>query len=246
MDMNSTELNHEETLVYEILKEFLKNKSFSSRSDVIDFIYQRLTTNSNINKNKISLILQILEKKKKIIIGTKLIKDNILDIPLRKKIFDIIRKNPGININELEKTLNIGSNQVLLHLDNLEKFKFIKSIKIGNQKAYYMYDLDPACFETYFFLRKDKVKRIIELLKNNNANSGLSPTRMSKQLKMHYNTIRKYLNILYKIGIIKLFAKNNQKKYFLDLENYNEKLEDIKNYSKQVRSNFVQEFVLAI
>ena len=58
MDMNNKELNHEEMLVYETLKEYLKNNSFNSKSDVIDFIYQRLTPNSNINKNKISLILQ--------------------------------------------------------------------------------------------------------------------------------------------------------------------------------------------
>jgi len=243
--MNNEELNYEEMQVYETLKGYLKNNSLLSKSDAIDYVYQHLKANSNINKNKIFLILQSLVKKGKIIIGTKLIKDNILDVPLRKNIFDNIRKNPGININELENLLNIGSNQVLLHLDNLERFKFIKSIRIGNQKAYYMFDLDPTCFETYFYLRKEKIKRIIGLLKNSNAQSGLSPTRMSKQLNMHYNTIRKYLNILTEIGIIKLFAGNNQKRYFLDHKKYNEKLDVIKNYSKQIRSNIVQEFVLA-
>ena len=246
MDMNNNESNREEMQVYETIKEYLKKNSLHSSSELIDYIDQRLKSNSNINRNKINLIVQSLAKKDRIIIGTKLLKENILEIPLRKKIFDTIRKNPGININELERTLKIGSNQVLWHLDYLHKFKFIKSIRVGNQKAYYMYDLDPVCLETYFYLRKDKVKKIIELLKNSNAHSGVSPTRMSKELNMHYNTIRKYLNILLEIGMVKIFMKRNQKLCFLDYDNYNEKVDVIKNYSKQIRSNFVQEFVLAI
>ena len=88
-------------------------------------------------------------------------------------------------------------------------------------------------------------ERFIELFKDKNGQSGLSPTKMSKKLKMHYNTLRKYLNILHEFGMIKIFVKNNKKIYFLDHHNYNKTQNGIKSYSKQIRSNIVQEFLSA-
>ena len=206
---------------------------------------QRFKSNPNINRNTIEKIIKNKTGKISIALGSRLIKEDILQIPLRKKLYDLIRKNSGININELERELKIGANQVLWHLGFLEKSQLIKSVRIGNQKAYYNFSLDPTDLEIFFYLRKEKIKNIIDLLKDKNAQSGMSPTNMSKQLNMHYNTIRKYLNILQEIGVIKFFVKNNKKVYFLDEHNYNEINGIVKNYSKQVRSNLVQEFVLA-
>jgi len=204
-----------------------------------------LKPNPNFNHDKPKKFIKILQGSNSITLGSGLVRKEILQIPLRKGIYDLIRKNPGININEMERSLNIGSNQVLWHLNSLEKFQLIKSIRIGNQKAYYNYFLKQIDLEIFFYLRKDKIKRIIDLLKDKNAQPGMSPTKISKQLNMHYNTIRKYLKILHEHRMIKFFVKNNKKVYFLDYDNYNKTINAVKNYSKQVRRNIVQEFLLA-
>jgi predicted transcriptional regulator len=204
-----------------------------------------LKPNPNFNKEYPKKFIKILQGTNSITLGSGLVREEILQIPLRKGIYDLIRKNPGININEMERSLNIGSNQVLWHLNSLEKFQLIKSIRIGNQKAYYNYFLKQTDLEIFFYLRKEKVKKIIDLFKDKNSQSGLNPTKISKQLNMHYNTIRKYLKILHEFGMIKFFVKNNKKIYFLNYHKYNKTMNGIKRYSKQVRSNIVQEFLSA-
>ena len=219
--------------------------SYKPNSKMKNYNGHRLKGNPNHNQNRFEEIVKNLNKKYSIISSNKLIQEDILQAPIRKRMYDLIRKNSGININELERKLNIGANQVLWHLNFLEKSQLIKNVRIGNQKAYYNYYLDQTDLELFFYLRKEKINKIIELLKDKKAQSGLSPTIMSKQLNMHYNTLRKYLKILHEIGVIKYFVINKKKVYILDYYNYYKTLDVIKNYSKQVRSNIVQEFLLA-
>lgn len=240
------DLDKEETLIYDIIKEYLNKKAFSPDLDLINFINQRLKSNSDFNRNKIEIIMRSLIKKKIILPGTKLKQEDVLESPLRRKIYRHINRNPGINMSEIISDLNIGNNQTAWHLENLEKFEFIKSEKIGNQKAYFNYCLDPVFLGVFFYLRKNKFNDVINLLKKKNAKSGLTPTKISKELKIHYNTIRKYLNILIDLHMIKIIKKKNQKRYLLNIEVYNEKLEDIKNNTKKVRSDIVGEFLIDI
>ena len=128
----------------------------------------------------------------------------------------------------------------------LEKFQFIKSKTIGNQKAYFKYCIKSTDLDIFFYLRKEKIKHIIILLKENNAQTGLNPSYMSKQLSMHYNTIRKYLMILLELNLIVKSRFKNQNKYILDIHTYNDKVSVFKNYFKEIRREDVQDFVLAL
>ncbi|MCP4763793.1 MAG: winged helix-turn-helix transcriptional regulator [archaeon] len=177
----------------------------------------------------------------KMIIGS----NNIFKTKIRRNIFNLIRKNPGINFNELEKKLKLGSNQALWHLNLLEQSKIIKYIKIGNQKAYFLYSFDPSYCNLFFYLKKEKINKFIQLFVNNNAQSGLKPTIISKSLNMHYNTTKKYLKILSDLGII--IPEKIEKKiiYFFDFDNYNRLSQIIQNHFKEVRKEIVHEFVLA-
>ena len=133
--MNESKLNSDETIIYDILKEYLKKKSFHPGLDIVDYLNNRLKSNPDFNRNKIELIIKSLTEKKIIVPGTKLIKEDVLEIPLRRKIYRHINRNPGVNVYEIRKDLNIGSNQATWHLKKLEQFQFIKSAKIGNKKA---------------------------------------------------------------------------------------------------------------
>ena len=244
--MTIQELDEEEISIYDIIKEYLNKKAFTPNLDLINFINQRLKSNPDFNRNKIELIMRSLIRKKIILPGTKLKQEDVLESPLRRKIYRHINRNPGINMSEIISDLNIGNNQTAWHLENLEKFEFIKSEKIGNQKAFFNFCLDPVFLGVFFYLRKNKFNDIINLLKKKNAKSGLTPTAISKKLKIHYNTIRKYLNILVDLQLIKIIKKKNKKKYILNSENYQEKLDDIKSNTKQVRRTIVEEFLVDI
>lgn len=213
-------LTDDEREIYNLTKEFLKHKVFFSITDILDFLSYRLKYNPNVNRSKIEPILKNLIKKKYIFPGTQLVRDNILEVPLRREIYQHIKSNPGININEIMRALNIGSNQVLWHLKFLEKFQFIRLMKIQNQKAFFKFELDNSNDKTYFYLRKEKIKKIIKLLEN--EKEALSSTKISNRLQFHYNTSKKYLEILSNLNLIKIARKDdNGNNYFiLNSKNY--------------------------
>ena len=197
----------------------MKRKKFVSIEEIADFLDYRLRNNSNINRTKIENILKHLIRKKYIIPGTKLTKDDILEVPLRAEIFKYIINNPGTNINEIMNNLNIGSNQILWHLKFLEKFQFIRFIKVGNQKVSFNFEMDKKYDIMYFYLRNKNIRKIIKLLEN--EKKGLNSTKISKILNMHYYTTMKYLEILNNLKLISMVGEiNDNIFYHLNYNNY--------------------------
>ena len=99
--MSITELAEEEIIVYELVREYLKKKALSSLEEIIDFLVQRLKSNKNFNRNKILIILKAIMKKRLILPGSKLVKEDILEIPKRVEILDHITAMPGTGIKEI-------------------------------------------------------------------------------------------------------------------------------------------------
>ncbi|TFG22942.1 MAG: hypothetical protein EU532_13945 [Promethearchaeota archaeon] len=205
-----------EPLVLGLIKEYLQKKPFFSIEDIITYINNRTRAKPYVNKNKIEKIIKCLIKNRRIIPGTKLMKNNIIEHPIRNEIFNYVKKNPS-NINEIMRALNIGSNQVLWHLSCLEKFQFTRSREIENQRVVFLYDSDPELDEIYFYLNQDIVKEIINLLII--EKEPLKISDISNQLKKNYNTIKKYLQVLKELKLISiekdkkrtLFKLNNNK-----------------------------------
>ncbi|MFX1316050.1 MAG: hypothetical protein ACFE9T_09325, partial [Promethearchaeota archaeon] len=160
-------LNNTESVVLELVKEYLTKKTFFSTKEIIPYINNRLRYNPNINENRIELILKDLIKKRVLLPGTKLMKNNIVDHPKRNEIFNYIKKNPS-NINEIMKVLNIGSNHALWHLSCLEKFQFVRSKKINNHRIFFKFSSNPEYDELYFYLKKEIVQKIINFMKKEN------------------------------------------------------------------------------
>ena len=118
-----------QSIVCDIIREYLKKKPFFSIEDIVTFISNRVRANPNLNKNRIELIIKDLIRKRILVPGTKLMKNNIIEHPIRNEIYNYIKKNPS-NINQIMKAINIGSNQALWHLSCLEKFRFTRSKKL--------------------------------------------------------------------------------------------------------------------
>lgn len=221
--MSENLLNKEEEEIYKIVKEFLKKRPFFSILEIVSYLDHYLRKNHNFNAIKIEIIIKSLIKKNLIILGTKLVKENILEVPKRKEIYDFICNNPGTNINEIKNVLEIGSNHVLWHLKFLEKFQFIRSARLENQKIFFKFQLDERHDQIFYYLRNDNIKQILILIEN--SDNELTPTKIRDLLKMHYYTIKKYLDILQSFNLITIDYNKNS--YMLNKKAYYEVLREL-------------------
>lgn len=223
--MNYKPLDKDEAKVYNLVKEYLKKKPFFSILDIMSYLNYYLRKSETLNKKKIKEILNTLIEKNLIIPGAKLVKENIFENPRRKEIYEYICYNPGCNINDIMNILQIGSNQVLWHLKFLTKFQFIRKVEFDNQKIFFKFQLNEHYDELFYYLRNESIIKILKLLKS--SKEGINPTKISKFLKMHYYTLKKYLNILSRLNLILLDYDENS--YNLNQEVYYKILRDLKN-----------------
>jgi len=226
---NGSNLARDEEIVYNIVKEYTKRKPVVEVIDLINYVNYRLRLNPEFNKNKIERIIKQMIRENIILIGTKLVKEDILTLPARKQINGYIHDNPGTNINEIKEQLHIGSNQVIWHLKYLDKFKFIRIRDIENQKVLFPANLDAGDDTFFFFLRNKKVKAIIDLLEN--SPEPLRPTQIADLLSIHFNTIKKYLQILVQLNLLKKVNGTKIKRFVLEKGVYREILNKIKGTS---------------
>ncbi len=206
-----------EPLILSLIKEYLKKKPFFSIEDIVGYISNRTRAKPYLNKNKIEKTIKDLIKKRRLIPGTKLMKNNIIEHPIRNEIFNYIKKNPS-NINEIMKAINIGSNQALWHLSCLEKFQFTRSRDIGNQRIVFLYDSNPELDESYYYLNQEIVQQIIEFMLD--QNESLKVSDISNKLKKNYNTIKKYLEILHNLQLVEIEKDKKRILFKLDIQQY--------------------------
>jgi predicted transcriptional regulator len=212
--LSSTILVEDEIVVYDLVKEYLQKKPLFQLEEIINFINYRLKSNVNFNKNKITLVIKVLIKKKLILPGTKLVRDDILEVAKRVEIYDYITAMPGANLTEIKDYHEIGSNHVIWHLKWLEKFEFIRSTRFRNQKVYFNSNFDIKYDEVFFYLRNTKVKKIIKLLRE--QSSSINATNISDTLNIHYTTVKKYMNVLQKFNLLMEIDEEHKKEYLLN------------------------------
>jgi len=211
-------LDNLESIVLRLVKEYLTKKTFFSINDIVEFISNRVRLNPEINRNKIELIIKSLMRKKTIIPGTRLMKNNIIENPKRNEIYNFIKKNPS-NINEMMRNLKIGSNQALWHLSCLEKFEFVRSKKLNNHRIFFQFDSNPKLDKFYYYLNKDIVLKLIEFLSREGR--PLKITEIANGMKKNHTTIKKYITILENLKLVETEKDKNRILFKLDIKKYN-------------------------
>jgi predicted transcriptional regulator len=210
-------LDNLESIVFGLVKEYLTKKTFFSIIDIIEFVSNRVRLNPNLNRNKIELIIKSLIKKRIIIPGTKLMKNNIIENPKRNEIYNYIKKSPS-NINEIMRALKIGSNQALWHLSCLEKFEFVRSKKLNNHRIFFKFDSNPKLDKFYHYMNKEIVQKIIEFMLK--EDKPLKITEIANGTKKNHTTIKKYINILENLKLIETEKEKNRTIFKLDKKKY--------------------------
>ena len=217
-----------QSIVCDLIGEYLQKKPFFSIEDIVTFINNRVRTNPNINRNRIELIIKDLIRRRILIPGTKLMKNNIIEHPIRNEIYNYIKKNPS-NVNEIMKAINIGSNQALWHLSCLEKFRFTRSKKFDNQRINFLYDSNPKYDAPIFYFKQEIVQEIIKFMEKEDRKYKV--TEIANNLKKNYNTIKKYLKVLLDLKLVIIEKENKSNLFKLDKTKY-------KNLKSSIKKNY--------
>lgn len=124
-----------------------------------------------------------------------------LELETRKRIYDQIKKAPGVHFRELQRRLELEVGNLQYHIHYLEKRNLIKASNDGNYVRYFVRDrsLNETERKILSLLRRSSCRHIlIQLLNNPNLNNK----ELSKAVDLSPSTISWNLNKLVEAGII--------------------------------------------
>jgi predicted transcriptional regulator len=134
-----------------------------------------------------------------------------------------ICQNPGVYHYQIVKELGHANHIINWHIQALLQFNFIKELRIDNHQLYYESNYAEDQVINEYYIRNEKSNQILEYLKK--QPDGCSKTQLTKQLKMHPLTIKKYTDELVKNSFI--IKKNSGPKLYFN-ENLNSTSLDIR------------------
>ncbi|MBY9006737.1 MAG: hypothetical protein KGD63_08265 [Candidatus Lokiarchaeota archaeon] len=156
-------------------------------------------------------IIELLLNNKYLIEGSKHTRKTIMYNEYRRKIYNIIINNNGINFSLLRNkvfTNQSGSTgQLIWHIKMLLKFKYIKKIKIKNATVFIPIDMEEEKGRFFFFL-KDRINR--KIIKHLNAYKQIKRSEIYKNIDEKRQNVYYRLNLLLENNII-LFKKGSDK-----------------------------------
>ncbi|MFX1237003.1 MAG: hypothetical protein ACFE8P_04710 [Promethearchaeota archaeon] len=209
------DLSNHEKIVLEVVQEYLNKNRYLNIGKLVPFITSRFKHASvNINKDGIKQVLKSLLKKNLIVEGSKLMRDEILENPSRKQIYEYIVKNPGVYLNKIVDDLKLTNHVAIWHLKTLLEFKFVKKERVNHHEVYFDASVDFELAKVKFLTVKKKSLEILKYLEKNDL--GTTKTQLSKRLGMHFKTVDKYVDALEKVGLLVKKDLKHKSLYFVD------------------------------
>ncbi|MHA1147677.1 MAG: hypothetical protein ACTSR8_05485 [Promethearchaeota archaeon] len=204
----------DESKVYNLIVEHLKEKRELKLDSAIPYLQNKLrATFLDIDTKIIIKTLQSLIQNKLIVEGSRLVRYDVLNISKRREIYRFIVNNPGVFHYEIVKHLDLSTHVVIWHLRVLKNFKLIKETNIDNHDVYFDKEVSFSEVNKNYFLRRKKSQKILSTLKN--VREGMTKTAISRTLKMHPNTVKKYIEALLEIGLLDTKEIGNKTLYLL-------------------------------
>ena len=132
---------------------------------------------------------------------------NILELELRKKIHDFIRKNPGLHMRELSRRLNIPKTTLLHHLKFMRKQELITINEIDGYQRIYVTKINGTKEKEILNLLRQKIPRQILLYLV--IKTHCSQKELCDALEKSPAVISYHLNKLRKMDLIDAVKINN-------------------------------------
>ncbi|HZX19620.1 MAG TPA: winged helix-turn-helix transcriptional regulator [archaeon] len=136
--------------------------------------------------------------------------EEALKLDIRKKIYNTVKKNPGLHFREIQRRVEIATGALQYHLDYLQKKHLIKTERETKFLRYYLVRQDFAETGLMALLRQDSIRKIVVfLLQRRFANN----TTISLQVGLSPSTTSWHLEKLVENGIVEKERKG-RKTYF--------------------------------
>jgi predicted transcriptional regulator len=118
--------------------------------------------------------------------------DDVLSLETRRKVYDIIAKNPGLHLSKIAELLQMRISHVEYHLYYLEKHEIVTAEKSTGYKRFYIKGTIGSKDKRYLSILRQKtlLQIVLFLLKNETVqhkeileNVDVSPSTLSYHLK---------------------------------------------------------------
>ncbi|MGB5911596.1 MAG: hypothetical protein WBH31_10420 [Promethearchaeia archaeon] len=236
------ELTEIEEDVLKIAQDILKLKRYDADFDleveteaelqkypIIEKLYAKciakLAYKKGYSKKDIFLAIRGLEEKNWIVTNERRTKLEILNNEKLVSILNFIKLNPGIHARDdkIENELNITRTPFLKHIMTLERFKLIRSKKIGKSLHYFLTDV-PENYDEYKVIFSNPL--IIEILEELVKEESVAISRIGENLDVYSGTIQYHIKKVKELNLVKTIKKkNNQTIHLVNIEllkKYNE------------------------
>ncbi|MBA7520981.1 hypothetical protein ES705_13081 [subsurface metagenome] len=229
------ELTEVEKDVLKIAEKILKLKRYDADFDIevaseaefqkfpiIEKLYAKsiakLAYKKGYSKEEIFLAIRSLEEKSWIVTNERRTKLEILNNEKLSKILNFIKENPGIHARneKIEKELNITRTPFLKHIMTLERFKLIRSKKIGKSLHYFLVDV-PEDYDKYKVIFSNPlIQKLIEAIFKDES---IAISKIGENLDVYSGTIQYHMKKLKNLDLIKSIKnKQNQKIHLVNIE----------------------------
>lgn len=215
-DIDGVDLTEDELKIFNLIEEFLNKNRIFEKEKVLFYIKSR--ADNNLNINGINLIIDSLLTKNLIVEGSKLTRRTLLLNINRAKIFEIVKQYPGIYKNKITKMMNLSQYVINWHLSKLLAFDFIRERDINGQICYFDSIVGEENDKLFNIINKEKCRSIIEFLIEHK--NGCTKNQISKELKMHFNTIVKYIKIIDNYNLLNRINLNSREYLTIDKLEY--------------------------
>ncbi|MFX0032659.1 MAG: winged helix-turn-helix transcriptional regulator [Promethearchaeota archaeon] len=236
------ELTEIEKEVLKIAKDILKLKRYDADFDleleteaelqkypIIEKLYAKciakLAYKKGYSKEDIFLAIRSLEDKTWIVTNERRTKLEILNNEKLLSILKFIELNPGIHARDekVEKELEITRTPFLKHIMTLERFKLIRSKKIGKSLHYFGAEI-PEDFDELKVIFTNPL--ILDILEELVKDESVSISRIGEILDVYSGTIQYHIKKLKQLDLVK--SSKDQKNQTINIVN----IELLKKYNE--------------
>ena len=229
------ELTEIEVDVLNIAKDILKLKRYDAdfeidvsseeelqKFPIIEKLYAKsiakLAYKKGYSKEEIFLAIRSLEDKSWIVTNERRTKLEILNNDKLAKILEFIKKNPGIHARDekVEEELGITRTPFLKHIMTLERFKLIRSKRIGKSLHYFLADIPEDYDKFKVIFANPLIPKLIEAFFRE---EGISISKIGEGLDVYSGTVQYHLKKLKELDLVKsVKTQKNQKIHVVNIE----------------------------
>jgi DNA-binding MarR family transcriptional regulator len=229
------ELTEIEVDVLNIAKDILKLKRYDAdfeidvsseeelqKFPIIEKLYAKsiakLAYKKGYSKEEIFLAIRSLEDKSWIVTNERRTKLEILNNDKLAKILEFIKKNPGIHARDekVQEELGITRTPFLKHIMTLERFKLIRSKRIGKSLHYFLADIPEDYDKFKVVFTNPLIPKLIEAFFREES---ISISKIGEGLDVYSGTVQYHLKKLKELNLVKsVKTQKNQKIHVVNIE----------------------------